>query len=261
MTSGLEGKVALVTGASRGIGAAIAHEFAASGADLFLTARGLPDLTDVAQVLRENTKRAVAFREADLRVSQSAEALVEQTVATFGRLDVLVNCAGDTRTKPFFEASDEDWLDAFGVKFHGAVRLARGAWPHLRATRGCIVIVAGNTSRTGHAEKAINGAVNAALVHFTKALSDLGRREGVRVNAINPGRTATRRLDHTLDRLAQERSLDRAEALRELLSSSGISRVAEPREIAWLAAYLASPQADFIQGAVVDIDGGETRSV
>jgi 3-oxoacyl-[acyl-carrier protein] reductase len=257
----LDGKVALISGASRGIGAAIAEEFARQGVDLFLTARGRPDLDAVAQGLTKGTGRRIVAKDADLRDPGASRQIVDQAIEAFGRLDILVNCAGDTRSKPFFETSDDDWLDAFGVKFHGAVRMIRSAWPHLRSAHGSIVIVAGNTARTGRGNVAINGAVNSALLHLTKALSDIGRREGLRVNAINPGRIATRRLERALDRIAGEESVSREDAVRRLLEASGIPRFGEPREIAWLAAYLASPRADFIQGAVIDIDGGEARSV
>jgi len=261
MNLGLDGKVALVTGASRGIGAAIAEGLAREGADLFVVARGRPDLEENATQLHAATDRKVVTWAADLRTTGAAAEVVREAMAVFGRLDILVNCAGDTPSKHFFDADDDDWLDAFGVKFHGTVRMCRSAWPHLRTSRGCIVNIAGNTARAGHAELAINGAVNSALLHLTKVLSDVGRREGVRVNAINPGRTATRRLDRALNRIAKEHAIDLQEAARRLLESSGIPRFCEPREIGWLAAFLASPCADFIQGAIVEIDGGETRAL
>lgn len=260
-TLGLTGKVALISGASRGIGAAIAAELAREGVDLFLTARGRPDLEVVGAQIRDASKRRILVKEADLRMPEAAAVLVREATDGFGRLDILVNCAGDTRSKPFFETTDGDWLDAFGVKFHGAVRMSKAAWPHLRSTQGCIVNIAGNTARTGSAELAINGAVNAALLHFTKALSDVGRRDGIRVNTISPGRIATRRLDRTVDRIATEQVISREDAARKLLDSTGIARFGEPQEIAWLVAYLSSPRAGFIQGTIIEIDGGETRAV
>ena len=260
-TLGLAGKVALVSGASRGIGAAIATELAREGVDLFLTARGRPDLETVAARLREVTKCRILVAEADLRTPEAASQVVRAAIDGFARLDILVNCAGDTRTKPFFDITDDDWLDAFGVKFHGAVRMSKAAWPYLRSTHGCIVNIAGNTARTGRAELALNGSVNAALLHLTKSLSDLGRREGVRVNTISPGRIATRRLERAVDRIASEHALNSDQAKQRLLEAAGISRFGEPQEIAWLAAYLSSPRAGFIQGAIIEMDGGETRAV
>jgi NAD(P)-dependent dehydrogenase (short-subunit alcohol dehydrogenase family) len=261
MGLGLDGKVALVTGASRGIGAAIAQVLALEGVDLFLVARGQPDVEAVARHLQETTRRTVGAGAADLRDPASAERVVGAAVEAFGRLDILVNCAGDTRSKAFFDAADDDWLDAFGVKFHGTVRMCRSAWPHLRAAGGCIVNIAGNTARSARADLAINGAVNSALLHLTRSLADVGRREGVRVNAISPGRTMTRRLDRALDRIVDEEVVSREDAARALLESSGIPRFCDPREIGWLAAYLVSSRADFIQGAIVEIDGGETRAI
>src|SRR5689334_19085465 len=174
MHLGLDGKVAIVTGASRGIGAAIAEVLAREGVDLFLVARGRPDLETSAAALRAQTRRSVDSAAVDLRAADAAADVVRQAVAAFGRLDILINCAGDTRSKHFFDATDADWMDAFAVKFHGAVRLTRSAWPHLRASHGCVVNIAGNTARSAHADLAINGAVNAALVHLTRSLSISG---------------------------------------------------------------------------------------
>lgn len=257
----LQGKKALITGASRGIGAAIAGELAREGVDLFLVAQSRPDLNRVAERLRETTQRHIVIHTADLQAPAAADQIVRAALAAFGGLDILVNCAGATRSANFFAATDEDWLNAFGVKFHGGVRLSRSAWPHLRASRGCIVNIVGNTSRTGRADFGINGAVNAAFLNLTKVLSDIGRREGVRVNAINPGRFDTRRLARTLEKIAADHSVSLEHAAKQLLDSTGIARFGEPKEIGWLVAYLASPRADFIQGAIIEIDGGETRAL
>ncbi len=257
----LHGKVALVTGASRGIGAAIARELGGQGVALFLTATSEADLGAVADEVRHSTGAKVGICRADLRSIGSEQNVVGAAASMFGRLDILVNCAGATRSGHVFELADDDWHTAFEVKFHGTLRTSRAAWPHLRAARGCIVNIAGNTARSGRADHAINGAVNAALLNLTKALADLGRRDGVRVNAINPGRFKTRRLATALDRIAREEGTDRQAAADRLLASSGIERFGDPSEIAWLVAYLASSRAAFIQGAIIDIDGGETRAV
>jgi len=141
------------------------------------------------------------------------------------------------------------------------MRCSRAAWPHLQASRGAIVNIVGIGGRTGSAEFAIGGAVNAALLNLTKVLADRGVKDGVRVNAINPGGIATDRLKTRVQSFAAERGLDAAAAEAEMAKSFGVARFGTPEEIARLVALLASPQAAFCQGSVVDADGGQTRTL
>jgi len=229
----LAGKVAVVTGASRGIGRAIAEELSAEGMKLVLAARSeCPALPDSIAV------------NVDLRDAQAPAALVARAIEHFGQLDVLVNNAGATQRGDFLTLSDETWTDGFALKFYGAMRCCRAAWPHLVATRGAIVNIVGVGGRTGSAEFAIGGAVNAALLNLTKVLADRGIADGVRVNAINPGTIAT-------ERLKKRGNLDPT-AFR-------VARFGEPSEIARAVAFLASP--GYTQGAVLDVDGGATRTL
>ena len=179
----LSGGIAIVTGASRGIGRAIAETLAAEGMKLTLAAR----TKDQLDALTTSLKTDCLVQAVDLRKPEAAAAVVDATVKRFGRIDLLVNNAGATKRGDFFELTDEDWDDGFALKFFGAVRLARVAWPHLVATRGGVVNIAGVGGRTGTAEFTIGGAVNAAMLNLTKCLADRGVRDGVRVNAVNPG--------------------------------------------------------------------------
>ena len=147
------------------------------------------------------------------------------------------------------------------MSFHGCVRMTRAAWPHLRQTQGAVINIVGVGSRFGSAEFAIGGAVNVALLNFTKVMADIGIRDGVRVNAINPGLIETDRLVRNVERLMREHSCSRDEAVSRMLAPRGTKRFGRPEEIGWLAAFLASPKAAFIQGSIVDIDGGATRSL
>lgn len=257
----LDGKVALVTGANRGIGAAIARELASEGMDLCLVARDSQKLTEVADDLRRATNINVHVVSADLRDPQAPADAVAQTVKQLGRLDLLVNNAGATKRADFFFLTEEDWQDGFALKFHGYVRMTRAAWPHLRKSNGSIVNIAGIGSRAGSAEFTIGGAVNVALLNFTKAMADIGITQGVRVNAINPGLIETDRFVRNVERTMRDRGLSKEEAIGFLLSSHGTTRVGRPEEIGALVAYLASSKADFIQGSIIDIDGGATRSL
>jgi 3-oxoacyl-[acyl-carrier protein] reductase len=261
MDLGLEGKVALVTGASGGIGTAIATELAREGVDLSLTGRDRGKLDEVAGAIAAMCGRRPAVCAADLREPDACSAAISATIEEFGHLDIVVNCAGDTKRGDFLKLSEEDWVNGFSVKFHGCVRMTRAAWPHLRQTQGAVINIVGVGSRFGAAEFAIGGAVNVALLNFTKVMADIGIRERVRVNAINPGLIETDRLGRNIERVMREHSCSREEAVSRLLAPRGTARFGRPEEIGWLAAFLASPKAAFIQGAIIDIDGGATRSL
>lgn len=257
MDLNLTNKVAVVTGASRGIGRAIAQVLSLEGMRLVLTARSLDLLEEVAGQCRSE----VVVVPTDLRQEDAPQALIDRAVERFGTIDLVVNNAGATKRGDFFEFSEADWYDGFALKFYGAVRCSRAAWPHLRASRGSIVNIVGVGGRTGHAEFAIGGAVNAALLNFTKFLADRGITEGVRVNAINPGAIATNRLKARIRTVELENALSFDEAASYMAAKLGISRFGEPEEIARAVAFLASPAANFCQGAILDIDGGQTRTL
>jgi len=253
----LAGKVAIITGASRGIGRAIAQTLAAEGMQLVLAARSRDQLDDLAAALGSDC----LVQSVDLRAPEVPEAVVAAAVARFGQLDLLVNNAGATVRGDFLSLTDASWEDGFALKFYGAMRCCRAAWPHLQARQGSIVNIIGVGGRTGSAEFAIGGAVNAALLNLTKVLADRGVRDGVRVNAINPGSIRTDRLQIRLDRFAAEHGVDSAAAAERMAQAQGVARFGDPAEIARAVAFLASPQVAYCQGAILDVDGGQTRTL
>ncbi len=253
----LTNKVAVVTGASRGIGRAIAETLAEEGMRLVLAARSADLLRDVAC-----TCGADAFPfPVDLRCEDGPRMLIDAAVARFGGIDLLVNNAGATKRGDFLQLTEDDWQDGFALKFYGAVRCARAAWPYLVARRGAIVNIVGIGGRTGSAEFAIGGTVNAALLNLTKVLADRGVTDGVRVNAVNPGTIATDRLKTRIATLAAERGISLDEAATFMARNLGVERFGKPAEIAQVVAFLASPAAGYCQGAILDIDGGTTRTL
>jgi len=253
----LSGKVAIVTGASRGIGRAIAQTLAAEGVKLTLAARSKDQLDALAASLgTECLVQAV-----DLRMPDAPAAVVDATAKKFGAIDLLVNNAGATKRGDFFELTDEDWTDGFALKFFGAMRLSRAAWKHLMASRGTIVNIIGIGGRTGSAEFTIGGSVNAAFRLFTKALADRGVKDGVRVNAINPGFIKTERLETRLKTFADEHKIPLSQAETQMAKATGVARFGEPSEVANLVAFLASPVSAYCHGSLVDIDGGQTRTL
>jgi len=261
MDLGLVDRVALVTGASRGIGREVAITLAREGMHVALVARDRKLLEEAGTAIAGMGRRAVVLP-CDLRRREAPGECMAACIQQFGRVDLLVNNAGDTKRGGFFELTDDDWALGFELKFFGYMRMARAAWPALRESKGGIVNVIGSNARAGHAGATLGGATNAALVTLTKSLAALGVAENVRVNAINPGMIATDRLlRNRIDQVASQSKVSREVATRLLLDQQRISRLGEPREIAELVAYLASDRAGFVQGAIVDADGGWNRAV
>ncbi|HNO85490.1 MAG TPA: SDR family oxidoreductase [Anaerolineales bacterium] len=255
MDLNLKNKIAIVTGASRGIGKSIAQTLSAEGVKLTLVARSPLDEFS-ASLPTESLPLSI-----DLRQPDAASRVVEATLQKFGGIDILVNNAGATKRGDFLQLTDDEWTDGFALKFYGAMRLSRAAWTSLMQSKGSIVNIIGIGGRTGSAEFAIGGTVNAALMNLTKVLADRGIKDGVRVNAINPGSIATERLQTRVNTFAKEKSLPYDEAFTQMAKNLGIARFGEPEEIARAVAFLVSPQAAYIHGAVLDIDGGATKTL
>jgi NAD(P)-dependent dehydrogenase (short-subunit alcohol dehydrogenase family) len=260
MDLGLAGKIALVTGASRGLGRAIALALAEEGMDVVLTARNQELLDAVAHEIEAMGRRALVCL-ADLREEPAAAKTVAAGMAKFGRLDLLVNNAGATKRGDFLKLTDADWADGFALKFFGHVRMSRAAWPHLQETKGSIINIAGNGGRTAGSEFTIGGSVNAALALLTKALADRGVADGVRVNAVHPGVFETERFQARVQNYSSAHKVSPEEAYRRMLAEHRIARFGRPEEVGRLVAMMASGRLGHLQGAVIDFDGGETRAV
>lgn len=260
MDLGLQGKVALVTGASRGIGRAIAESLAAEGVKLALAARDEAALAEVAAAVKARGSEAF-LHAADLREPDAPQAFRDAAIAHYGRIDLVVGNAGATKRGDFLQLSEADWTDGFALKFHGHVRLTRAAWPDLVAAQGTLLFVIGVGGRTPGAEFTIGGSVNAALMNFVKSMADRGVADGVRVCAVNPGAIATARLQTRINSYAAENGLDEAAAAEGLAGAMNVARFGRPEEIADVITFLASPRAGYAQGALIDVDGGLTRTL
>lgn len=257
MDTNLEGRVAIVTGASRGIGKSIAERLASEGMRLILAARSEAALNEIAASCKTECHTLAI----DLRLEESPHALISYAVDKLGSIDLLVNNAGATKRGDFLELTEADWTDGFALKFFSSVRCSRSAWPHLVKSNGGIINIVGIGGRTGMAEFAIGGSVNAALLNLTKVLADKGIADGVRVNAINPGYIETDRLRSRIKAFAAGKNISDQQAAAEMAKQLGISRFGNPDEIASAVAFMASPLSSYCQGTILDVDGGQTRTL
>jgi NAD(P)-dependent dehydrogenase (short-subunit alcohol dehydrogenase family) len=257
--SGLQGKRAFISGGSKGIGLACAKQLARDGADVFLAASNAERLENAAAGIAKETGRKAEFLAADLRTLDGCEQAANAACAAFGGCDILINSAGATKGGIFPEQPDEDMIDGFALKFHGAVRLARFLWPELKKTKGTVINIVGGFARTPAADFMVGGAVNAALANFSKGLADKGLADDVNVNWVHPGLTVTERLEGIFaDRAGQQgKSRDQIEA--ESVAAEGIRRLGQPEDVAALVSFLCSPEARHIHGTGISVDGGGAK--
>ena len=240
----LEGRIALVTGASRGIGAAIARAYAEAGASLALTARDEAALGRVATGLVELGTSAIAVA-TDMDDVDGYDRLVERVVGELGGIDVLVNNVGGSPPRPFLETSPRSFEKAFHFNVTTAFELTRRATPHLLARNGNVINVSSAIGRFAARGSAAYGTAKAALNHLTRMLAaDLAPR--VRVNAIAPGAIDTAALGTVLDEPTRAR----------MVAATPLRRLGEPADIAAAALWLASDAGGYVTGKVIEVDGG-----
>jgi 2-deoxy-D-gluconate 3-dehydrogenase len=242
----LDGRVALVTGSSRGLGAAIAVALAEAGADLVLDDRA--DVSATAREIASKTKVRVATAIADLADRKAADALVADAIDRMGRLDILVNNAGIIRRAPAVDFADEDWDDVIEVDLTAVFRLCRAAGRHMLARgSGKIVNIASLLSFQGGITVPAYAAAKGGVAQITKALANEWAGRGVNVNAIAPGYMRTENTRPLTE--------DAARA-RQITERIPAGRWGEPGDLAGTAVFLASAASDYVHGHVLVVDGG-----
>jgi 3-oxoacyl-[acyl-carrier protein] reductase len=252
--------VAIVTGASQGIGRATAIRLAKDFSSITLAARGRENLEETAAAVKAAGAEPLVI-DLDLSDSSAAQNVVDQTLAAFGRIDALLNIAGAVPQIDLFEMTDEQWDGGLALKLHGARRLAIAAWPSLKQAKGAVVFMSGNSALFPKAPYAAVGTINAAIVALAKAFSDRGIADGVQVNSVLPGPVMTGRRRSYLAHWAPLHDMTVEEATEKFPREAGIARYGEPEEIAELMAFLVSPGARWMTGSTLRMDGGEVKSI
>jgi 3-oxoacyl-[acyl-carrier protein] reductase len=256
----MNGKTALVTGASEGIGKAIALALAREGVDVAICARHQGPLDATAAEITRATNRKIVAIPADLTKPEDAENFVEQSRAALGRIDILVNNAGSSPGGVLEFLTEEHWAQSLQLKFMGYVRCLRHVLPIMqRQGGGRVVNLIGNDGvKTSYWEIA-PGAANAAGQNLTLALSAQYGRDNISFVAVNPGPVRTERWAGLVDAMARDMKISREEADTLAPRSIPLGRIAECEEVANLVTYLASDLAHFVNGTMIEIDGGQQK--
>jgi len=258
----LRDKAVLVTGGSQGIGRACAQVMAAEGCRVAIAGRDTGRLTGAADEIRASTGVQVHCVSADLGSRAGVEGAIAAAHQALGGIDVLVNNAGAIRAGAFLEIPDEQWLEDWNLKLLGYIRAARAVFRIMRDQGGGTIInVVGTGARQVVPSYLVGGAANAALVNFTKGLSDLGSRYNIRVKAVSPGAVQTERWNTRIRLEAEATGRDYEELRTARINEQPFGRIVEPSEVADLVCFLASPRADAVNGTSVTIDGGWSRGV
>ena len=258
----LEGKCAAVTGGSAGIGKMIALCLAREGVDVALCARSAGPLEEAAKEIAAETGRKIVPITADLTKTADANAFIDKAAEALGRIDILVNNAGAAAGGVLETLSDEDWESALQLKFFGYVRCTRAVIPHMkRQGGGRIVNLIGNDGVKHSYWEIAPGAANAAGQNLTVSLSMQYGGDNISFCAVNPGPVRTERWAGLVDAMARDMNISREEADQLAPKSIPLGRIAETVEVGNLVTYLASPLAHFVNGTMIEIDGGQMKPI
>ncbi len=257
----LEGKRALVTGGSKGIGKAIALELAREGVDIAIAARSKDALDATAQEIAAETGRNVIGIPTDTTSWDDVQNMVATTVTELGGVDILVNSAamvGGQVRGTLAEAQEKDLIEDLDTKVVGYFRCIKAVAPHMQAQKwGRIISIGGVSAR----QATIYGLRNAAVVHMTKTLSDQLGQDGITLNVVHPGLTLSEVIEDRLNAQAETQGVSREDVNKSVSQGVAIGRPIDPQELAWLAVYLASPKAECVTGEVIAAGGGAKGAV
>jgi len=258
----LKGKVAIVGGASKGLGRACAQVLAEEGANVAICSRSQADIEKAAQEIRNSTGVEVLAVAGDLERNETISSLVAAVVERFGRLDVLVSNSGGPPLADARDATEEQWATAVQRSLVFFARMAREALPHLKKSgSGRIINILASTVYQPIPKLALSGATRMGVIAWAKSLADEVGRDGILVNNVCPGSILSERMLSNVTARAKEKGWSIDEALAERAKETALGRIGEPKELAHLVAFLASEKSTYITGTTMRVDGGLVRSV
>jgi NAD(P)-dependent dehydrogenase (short-subunit alcohol dehydrogenase family) len=262
MDLGLDGKVALVTGGSKGIGRASAQLLAEEGCRLAIAARTQIDLDVAAKSIEASTAAEVLAITGDMTRTNDVERAVTETLERFGQIDILVTCAGSSPGGLLEDLTEEQWQASLQLKFMGYVRTTRAVISHMRLQgSGSIVLVVGNDGIKPSYWEMTAGVANAADINFASSVAEQYGPFGVRCNTVNPGPVGTERWDTLEKAFARDKNVDQSVAHELALSSLPLGRICTAEEVANVVAFLASERAAYVNGAHIVVDGAQRKAL
>ena len=257
MDLNLKGKIALITGASRGLGFATARVLSEEGCLVVINSRNQDKIQEAARGINDSTGNPVLGAAGDVTRSDDVERLVSSTVGHFGGLDILITNAGGPPPGGFDKFDDADWHNAINLNFMSNIRLIRSALPHLRRSSSASVLTITSYSiKQPISGLILSNSIRTAVAGLTKSLAlDMGK-EGIRFNSILPGWTETERVTQLMQAKAVQNNTSIDEEIAKQMAESPLGRMAKPDEFARAAAFLVSPAASYITGILLPLDGG-----
>jgi 3-oxoacyl-[acyl-carrier protein] reductase len=258
----LKDKVAIVGGASKGLGRACAEVLAEEGAKVAVCSRTQVELEKVAQAIRDASGTDVVSLVGDLDKHETIRGLIAAAVERFGRLDILVNNSGGPPLARALSATEEQWATAVQRSLLFFARMSREAVPHMkRQGGGRIINILASTVYQPIPNLALSGATRMGVVAFAKSLADEVGRDGILVNNVCPGSIMSERMLSNVTARAKELGISLDDAIAQRAAETAVGRVGDPRELAYLVAFLASGKSSYITGTTILVDGGLVRSV
>ena len=258
----LKGKVAIVGGASKGLGRACAQVLAEEGAKVAICSRSKADLDKAGQEIRDSTKAEVFAFAGDLDRHETIKELVAATASRFGRVDILVSNSGGPPLSGALDATEEQWATALQRSLLFFARMAREAVPHMKkAGGGRIINILASTVYQPIPNLALSGVTRIGVVAWAKSLADEVGRDGILVNNVCPGSLLSERMQSNVAARAKQLGISLEEAMAARAAETAVGRVGDPMEMAYLVGFLASSRSSYITGTTMLVDGGLVRSV
>ncbi|GAA0329698.1 SDR family oxidoreductase [Bacillus carboniphilus] len=257
----LEGKVALVIASSQGLGKAIAIQLASEGANVMLASRDEKKLADVQQEIKAMGKGQVSYLKTDITNNEDIKALVNETVNTFGTVDILINNAGGPPSGTFEQMTDEHWQNAFELNLLSYIRLIREVLPTMKRNGGKIINIASSSIKQPIPGLILSNTYRLGIVGLTKTLSTELAPHNILINTVAPGRIATDRVAYLDDVKAERLGISREEVEAKAKAEIPLGRYGTPAEFANFVTYMVSDINTYMTGQSFLVDGGMIKSI